>query len=138
MDDYLEAGGLIIARLKERLPDLRVAPSWSLAEIRETPELAPSLLVFLEGDTPGEGIPNGCDHKVEQRWAVVVIARDAEGEAGFMISRTLSALAGWRPPGGRFSSLRRVASSHTPDRTPAGVFYFPVAFATGFVFNVSD
>lgn len=138
MDDYLEAGGLIISRLKERLPDLRVVPSWSLAEIRETPDLAPSLLVFLEGDSPGEGIPNGSSHKVEQRWAVVVIAHDAEGEAGVMISRTLAALAGWRPPGGRFLPLKRVASSHTPDRTPAGVFYFPVAFATGFVFNVSD
>ena len=138
MDDYLEAGGLIIARLRERLPELRVDPSWSLAEIRETQDLAPSLLVFLEGDSPGDSVPDGTSHKVEQRWAVVVIAREAEGEAGSMISRTIAALAGWRPPGGRFSPLKRVASSHTPDRTPAGVFYFPVAFATGFVFNAFE
>ena len=136
MDDYLEAGGLIIARLRQQLPDVRVAPTWSFTEIKETPDLAPSLLVLLEGDTPGSSIANGKDHKVEQRWTVVVIVRDAESEAGPMISRVISALAGWKPPNGRFTTLQRVPSSHTPDWTPAGVFYFPVAFAVGFVFNI--
>ncbi|MBF0137469.1 MAG: hypothetical protein HQL65_14625 [Magnetococcales bacterium] len=139
MDNYVTVGGLIVDRLKEKLPDLlRIEFIWGKNAIREASDIVPSLMVFLEMDVPGQSSPDGREHTVEQQWAVVLVTRDSEGEAGPLISKMISALAGWRPQSGRFSSLKRVQSSHVPEWSANGVLYFPVVFSTGFVFNVSD
>ncbi|MBF0309812.1 MAG: hypothetical protein HQL56_09815 [Magnetococcales bacterium] len=134
MTDYLALGGLIASRLKEVLERVPVELMQGKPLIGENPDISQSVSVFLEEDRPEEQACGGKSQKVEQRWVAAVAVRDAD-DAGRMISRTISALAGWQPPDRRFAPLRRVPSTHNPDWTPAGVFYFPVAFATTFVFN---
>ena len=134
MTDYLAVGGLLLARLRSRLPDLRVASTWGLSEIREYSG-HDQILVLLEKDVPGESASRGYENLVTQRWCVVVVVRDAQTEAGVIISKVINAIAGWKPEVGGFSPFQREVSSHNPDWTAAGFYYFPVAFATSFVFR---
>ncbi|MBF0213050.1 MAG: hypothetical protein HQM00_05720 [Magnetococcales bacterium] len=133
MDDYFEVGAMIVSRLSEQITDVSVYHLWRQHEINEATDPIPSLKVELEADVPGDVANNGKTHKVEQRWVVILVAKD--DTVGPLVSRVIRALSGWRPPG-TLAPLKRVASSHTPDWSPAGVFYFPVAFSTGFVFTV--
>ena len=136
MEDYLEAEPLIVARLKEKIRDARIHSSWGQPVIKETTDLPPSVMVFLEDDRPGTTVANGRDQKIEQVWLALVVVRDAEQEAGPLISQVVRALAGWNPEKNRFSPFQRVKSAFSPDYSPNGVFYFPIAFSTTFVFNV--
>ena len=135
MEDYLEVEPLIVARLKEEVRNARVHSSWGQPVIKETTDLPPSVMVFLEDDRPGTTAANGQDQKIEQVWLTLVVVRDAEQEAGSLISQVVRALVGWEPSGSPFSAFKRVKSVYSPDYSPNGVFYFPLAFATSFVFN---
>lgn len=135
MDDYLKVEPLIVARLKAQVPNAQILSSWGQPVIKETADLPPSIMVFLEDDKPEESVAAGRNQKIEQHWLALVVVRNAELEAGRLISRTIQALAGWKPEGGQFSAFRRVRSGFVPDYSPNGFFYFPLTFATHFVFT---
>jgi hypothetical protein len=136
MDDYLEAGSLILSRLREKMPEINLMRSNGKPAFQESPDLPPAVILLLEEDRPGEETGNGASQRIEQVWLCLAVTRDEDGEAGFFISRIIKALSGWRPLGGRFSPLKRVRSSFAPESSPGGLHYFPVAFQTGFVFNI--
>ena len=138
MDDYLEIEPLIVARLKEQIRDAQILSSWGQPVIKETHDLPSSVMVFLEDDRPGDTVARGKNQKIEQTWLALVVVRDAENEAGPLISQVLRAIAGWQPEGGRFSVFQRVRSSFLPDYSPNGIFYFPLSFSTKFVFNSEE
>ncbi len=135
MNDYLEVEPLIIARLKEELSDVQILSSWGQPVIKESPELPPSVMLFLEDDQPAEAVAAGKNQKIEQRWLALVVVREPEQEAGPLIARVIRSLAGWRPEGGRFAPFQRIRTSFLPDFSPNGFFYFPLSFTTTFVFN---
>ena len=135
MDNYLAAEPLIVARLKEKVTDAIILSSWGVPTIQEKPDLPASVIVFLEQDKPGAIADVGASQKVEQTWLCLVVVRDAENAAGELISQVIRAMAGWKPAGSPFSAFKRVKSTYSPDYSPNGVFYFPLAFATSFIFH---
>ena len=138
MIDYLEAEPLIVARLKEKIPDAQILSSWGQPVIKESHNLPPSVMVFLENDGPKENVAAGRNQKIEQTWLALVVVQDAENEAGPLISKVLRALSGWVPEGNRCGPFKRVRSSYMPDYSPNGIFYFPLSFSTMFVFNSEE
>ena len=136
MDDYLAVEPLIVARLNDQLNNVTIKSTWGMPKIQETFDLPPAVLVFLEEDRPGlvNLLEDGASQKVEQIWLCLVLVADAANEAGPLISQIIKALNGWQPPGETFSPLKRMKSSFAPDYSPSGVYYFPVAFSTSFVF----
>ncbi|MBF0631111.1 MAG: hypothetical protein HQL89_09025 [Magnetococcales bacterium] len=133
MNDYLAAEPLIIARLEDQIANVTIKSTWGMPRIQETPNLPPAVLVFLEKDISGQ-VHLG-NHKVEQTWLCLVMVQDARLEAGPLISQVIKAMHGWRPEDRTFSAFRRVPSGFAHEYSPTGVFYFPLAFATEFVFN---
>ncbi|MBF0402094.1 MAG: hypothetical protein HQL90_15185 [Magnetococcales bacterium] len=136
MENYLAAESLITARLKARIPDITVQSTWGMSKIQELPELLPAVLVVLEADLPGEINLAGRAQKVEQVWNCIVVVKDAETEAGPLISQVIQAMSGWQPDDTGFSPFKRVKSGFAHEYSPSTAFYFPVAFATSFVFNI--
>ena len=135
MNDYLAAEPLIVARLKDQVRDARIHSSWGQPVIKESHDLPPSVMVFLEEDRPGKTADGGNAQKIEQIWLALVVVRDAEQDAGALISQVIRALAGWNPDKSQFSPFQRVKSAFSPDYSPNDIFYFPIAFSTSFVFN---
>ena len=138
VDDYFSVEPLIVDRLNGRVADVTIRSSWGMPKIQETPDLPPAVLVLLEADLPGEinlfG-DNSTAQKVEQTWTCIVVVNDAKNNAGPLISQVIQAMNGWQPAGTTFSPFKRVKSALTPEYSPNGVYYFPLAFATQFVFN---
>lgn len=137
MDDYLAAGPLIAARLREMLPDANLFESRGKPALHETPTLAPAIILLLEDDLPDDGNGRFAVTKITQTWVCLVATRDEDRSAGIIIARVMSALSGWRLPGGVFLPLRRVRSAYPIENSPGGINYFPVAFQTEFVFTSS-
>ena len=135
LNDYLALEPLIVARLSDELADLNVKSTWGMAKIIEKFDLPPALLVFLEADKPGAVTHDGTTHKVEQVWLCVLLVGDAENEAGEYISKIIRAMSGWTPDRKIYTPFARTASKFAPDYTPNGIYYFPLAFSTTFVFN---
>ena len=138
MNDYLEVEPLLVARLKEKIPDAQILSSWGQPVIKESHNLPPSVMVFLENDGPKENVAAGRNQKIEQTWLALVVVQDAENEAGPLISKVLRTLSGWVPEGNRCGPFKRVRSSYMPDYSPNGIFYFPLSFSTMFVFNSEE
>lgn len=134
MDDYLAAEPLIVARLEDKIPDITIKSTWGMPKIQENFDLAPAVLIFLEDDRPGQ--ESGISQKVEQIWLCLVMVNDAQNEAGPLISQVIKAMSSWRPDDKIFSAFKRVKSNFSPDYSPNGVYYFPLAFSTNFVFTV--
>lgn len=134
MDDYLAVEPLIISRLREQIPNTTIKSTWGAPKILENPDLAPAVLVFLEEDKPNQ--ENGTSQKVEQIWLCLVVVNDAQNEAGPLISQVIKAMNFWQPPGETFTCFKRVKSNFSPDYSPNGVYYFPLAFSTSFIFEV--
>ncbi|MBF0096235.1 MAG: hypothetical protein HQM04_06785 [Magnetococcales bacterium] len=137
MFNYLMLAPLILSRLREHLPQVAVSSSWGLSAIKEAPDQLPSIVVFLEDDQPVQQTGQGTVQKITQTWMVLVAVRDAEEEAGELISRIYRTLAGWRP-NQIFEPLCRVRSSYKQDVSPNGVSYFPLSFETSFIFNTQE
>jgi hypothetical protein len=135
MEDYLEVEPLIKTRLKEKIPNAQILSSWGQPVIKESHDLPPSVMVFLENDRPQDSVATGRNQKIEQTWLALVVVKDAENEAGPLISKVIRALSGWLPQDSRFSPFKRTKSSYVPDYSPNGIFYFPLSFSTVFVFN---
>lgn len=146
--DYLAAGGLIEARIRASVPDIkRVAALGNLYALLEAePEdflkqvsgKLPAAFVGFDGEAIGDAAGDGISHVALQRWLIVLVvgnyrqADRAEGvvdAAGPLLSQLLVALTGWRPVG--FSELMRQAAPR-PGYL-AGVGFFPLVFATTLV-----
>ncbi|MBF0116464.1 MAG: hypothetical protein HQM04_15660 [Magnetococcales bacterium] len=137
MDDYLAAEPLIVARLKDQLlSNITIQSTWGMSKLQENFDTPPAVLILLEEDRPGEVNLAGTAQKIEQVWTCIVVVKDAENEAGPLISQVLQAMSGWQPDGETFSPFRRVKSGFSHDYSPSTAFYFPLAFSTSFVFNV--
>ncbi|MBF0263607.1 MAG: hypothetical protein HQL97_17415 [Magnetococcales bacterium] len=136
MIDYFALEPLIIARLREKLTDISIRSTWGAPKIHETTDLPPAILLFLEDDQPGSVVENGACQKIEQTWLCLVVVNDPGNEAGPLISRVIRALSGWTPAESRFAAFKRVRSNFSPDCSANGVYYFPLAFSTSFVFNI--
>lgn len=138
--DYLEAEGLIIARLQAAAPSFRaVMGVGELGQVDEATQIVPAAHVIFQGEAfaPSKG-GHGAAQVVTQRWLVIVAvesARDplsgsgARASAGTLIGEVIEALSGyelktgWRP-------MARV-----PALGPAyeGSFaYFPLAYDVTF------
>lgn len=135
MDDYFSVEPSIIARLQEQIQNVKIKSSMGMPKIHESLDLAPAVLVDLEDDRPGQAIGYGTDQRVEQIWACIVVVKNARSEAGPLISKVINAMNGWRPEDTTFSFFKRVKSNFSPDYSPNGVYYFPLAFSTSFIFN---
>jgi hypothetical protein len=133
MANYFALAGLIIARLKEQLPDVPLSTIWSLAEIQETKDPTPRLQVLFDTDVVGASTTNGSNHAIEHVWTVLVMARNVEDDAGPLIPHVITALAGWKPTPAH-SYVKRVDAGVKPDRSAGGVYYFPISFSTKFAF----
>jgi hypothetical protein len=92
------------------------------------------VFVIYDGDRLGDSAGRGQAQNVQQRWLVVLAARNAtqgdggaalQGEAGILLSKLLAALQGWAPSA-EHRPLRRVAAPR-PGYSPAFAFY-PLAF----------
>ncbi|MEO5330544.1 MAG: hypothetical protein H7839_00865 [Magnetococcus sp. YQC-5] len=136
MDDYLAAEPLIVARLNDQIDNVSIKSTWGMPKIQETFDLPPAVLIILEADIPGQInlLEDGPSQLVEQTWLCLVVVGDAQNEAGPLISQVIKALNGWQPSDTSFSPFKRVKSTFVPDYSPNGVYYFPVAFSTNFVF----
>ena len=137
MDDYLAAEPLIVARLNDQISgNVTIQSTWGMPKLQEHFDTPPAVLILLEDDRPGEVNLSGTAQKIEQVWTCVVVVKDAENEAGPLISQVIQAMSGWQPEGTTFSPFNRVKSSFKHDYSPSATFYFPLAFSTSFVFNV--
>ena len=135
MDDYLSVATLIEERLNAEVGGATIKSTWGMPKVVEDFELPPAVMIFLEADRPGEIGNFGASQKVEQLWLCLVVVKDAEFEAGPMISQVIKAMNGWKPEGGQFSEFKRAKTNFSHDYSPSGVLYFPLAFSTTFIFN---
>lgn len=133
MDDYLAVEPMIVARLEDQLADVTVKSTWGMPKIPESFDLPPAVLIFLEDDRPGP--ESDRSQKVEQVWLCLVVVNDPGNEAGSLIAQVIKTMSGWTPDRITFAPFKRVKSTFSPDTSPNGVYYFPLAFSTSFVFN---
>ena len=137
MDNYLQIEPLIITRLKDQIADVTIKSTWWMPKIQEHVDLPPAVLLVLEDDIPGEiNLSRGAAQKINQTWTCIVLSNNAEHEAGPLISQVIKAMNGWQSSEAAFSPFKRIKTGFKPESSPNGVYYFPLAFSTSFVFTV--
>jgi len=145
IEDWLSAGGAIVARLVAEVAELRqVTTLASLSEIEAVTIQSPSAFVVWHEDAIGDATAQGAAQIVSQRWLVVVAVRSARdagtgagvlAEAGPIVTMALKALMGWQPSAAH-RPLARVAA---PRPGFSGAFgYFPLAFETRIAFDARE
>lgn len=145
-DDYLFLEPLLIERIKAQVSGLaEVVAVPDLVSLEEDSQSSPSVYLVYLGDEIGSGAAHqGGLRKIQavtQNWAAVlhVYYADATGrgegarlEAGPLLGQLLTALTGWIPDGCSTPLAR------TPKQAPVtysnGHFYYPLVFATSFVY----
>ncbi len=131
--DYLQVGSLIQTRLQNQLSSsYRTAIRQGKPAMHEEIDKLPAVMIYLDEDLPGQH--SAKSQKIEQRWLVWVINKSST-DAGIVISSVIRALSGWTSDCSAFTPLVRVRTQQSPDWSPNGVLYFPLAFSTSFVFN---
>ncbi|MDD5272898.1 MAG: hypothetical protein PHU14_09290 [Methylovulum sp.] len=141
MADYLSAGQLIVARLRDQLtevptPNIRVALSldWLVKNA-----LHPSIGVVYHDDKvdtgPGGENKNGKSQVVWQIWLVLVSVRNvadaggaAQAEAGQILAHVISVLQGYEIRK-ELNPLSRVPNIYRKSENN-GFVHFPLMFAT--------
>lgn len=135
--NYFEAEEAIVARLKERVPELKdVLTPFSIGDMLESSQPSPTVHVIYGGDAfPANDAGKGEIRTVGQRWLIVLAVRSTKAQlqqtteirniAGVLIPKILQALQGWTPvewmrPLGRVSSPAAGYSS--------SFAYFPFMF----------
>lgn len=136
MNDYLVLESLITDRLKDQIDGITARQIRGLPKVHEAFDLAPAVLVTLDTDNPGAVANNGATHKVEQIWVCILAVDSTDSKTGSYLSQIICALSGWSSDAKRFSPFVRVPTKFMPDVSPNGVYYFPLAFSTSFVFNI--
>lgn len=135
MDDLFAIQSLLIARLQEQIPELRlVRGARDLVSVQEQPGTAPSAYVIYDGQEAGIGA--GQEQMVEQKWLVVTVVRNVRGalfggeerqEAGPLLLHTCQTLLGWQP-GSEFGALSLI---HAPGPTfKQGFGFYPLRFSS--------
>lgn len=139
MENYLSAEPLLIARLREKVSDVKgVLSAADLAGVAESAQQTPALHVVFGGYRPTRSVDGsrGAIQETEQTWWVVAAVKNlrspqtgenAREQAGPILSAVLAALQGWQP-----------TAKHTPLELAAGprpgfskgYGYFPLAFVT--------
>ena len=145
MDNYLALEGLLIARLRDQIPDI---PSQGVKDLAGVKTLAlpnASLFVYLVGDHPGETADLGANQQIRQSWTVEVVVRNtfqaatgagARQEAGPLLAQVIRALSGWTPDFTIYRALYREKSEVRPGYSDDGFLFYPLQFAVNFVFTV--
>lgn len=144
MDDYLAAGSLIEARIRDKAPGLKRVEgvgdltAWLEDDAEFEKQISgklPAAFVGYDGDVLGDMTGEGSDHVAAQRWLVVLAvgnyrradtAKGVVSDAGPLLAQLMAALNGWRPAG--FTELIRQAAPRPGYR--AGVGFFPLVFST--------
>lgn len=146
IDDYLILENLLVARIKEAMPDLKaVMTAMDLSKVSAGSKVEPAAHVIYLGDEIGEGANSqggtGVAQVVTQIWMVVLVVKFAgtvttgkgnREKAGPLIAQLLKALSGWQPADGvarvPLTTLRR---THAPKvGYDNGFAYYPYAFKT--------
>jgi hypothetical protein len=145
--DYLWLEEAIIQRVRALMPELKlVAGAGSLAQIKDSAQIAPAVHVLYAGDVIGSSDKprpgNGRVGLVTQSWAVVLVTgfgdrkgtgTGAREKAGPLIGKLLGALSGFMPEGAHVPFVRqagRVQPSYEQN-----FFYMPLVFETSFFFQ---
>ncbi|MBK1710579.1 phage tail terminator protein [Marichromatium gracile] len=134
---FLAVGPEILDRLEQVLGDTaRVRDRASPQDVRDLPGGGAGVVVVYDGGRVCESRPDGRAVRLEQRWRVVVGARNvarprsgapARAEAGALVDRVLAALLGWRPP----SAARPLTLVELPEPAhQAGLQRIPLTFTT--------
>ena len=130
MNDLLSPISSIVDRLKEKVPGVDILPAWGLPLVKETHDLPPSIMVFLESYSPGRSTGNGHYQEVELTFSALIVIHDREQSERELILSTVRALTGWNPGVHESRPFRWIPSSFKPDHSQNGIFYFPLSFST--------
>lgn len=140
--DYLVLEDLLVARIKQAMPELKaVMTAMDLAGVQTGRQVEPAAHVIYLGDDIGEGASSqggtGAAQVVTQQWMVVLVVKFAgtvatgkgnREKAGPLIAKLLKALCGWQPSGAPLTSLRRIQAPKVGYDN--GFAYYPYAFKT--------
>lgn len=141
MIDHLAAEQLIIAKIKEAIPEFRaVYGAGELAKVGEVSLTTPSAHVIYDGERfIGSDAGHGTQQMISQTWLIVVSINSskdmvsgagARASAGTLMQRVIDTFAGYKLADG-FRPLKR---ANPPKPAYSGSFsYFPVAFNLEFV-----
>ncbi|MFZ2999829.1 MAG: hypothetical protein WA071_05850 [Undibacterium umbellatum] len=147
INDYLFIEQPLIARIKEKMPDLQgVFACANLVDLANQQQITPAVHVVYVGDQIGTTSKDqgnfGKVQQVAQLWAVILAVYHADpnntGEgarrmAGPMIASLLRAVSGWTPDA---CVKPLVRSNPVPPHYANGYGYYPFVFKAEFVFNV--
>lgn len=140
MLDHLAAEALLVARLKDQVPEFRaVYTAGELAQVDEATQIVPAAHVIYDGERFEDEAGKGAARKVTQTWLVVVAVESASdpvtgagarASAGVLMQKAINALAGHKLGEG-FRECRR---ADAPRASYSGPFaYFPLAFEVSFI-----
>jgi len=140
--NWLGAGSLIVARLRDKVPALaHVTTLSSLAELESLTVHSPTAFVIWQGDNLGDTSARGYAQMVVQQWMVVIAVRSARDVdtgagildlAGVLVTDVLRALMGWQPT----PDYRPFVRVQSPAPGYNVVFgYFPLSFETKLAFD---
>lgn len=150
-DDYLAAGALIEARIRDEVPSIkRVEELATLYEALDSDDIGrltsgqmPAAFVGYDGDVPGDRAGGGSSQVIAQRYMVVLavanVRRADTGKgvvqsAGQLLVGLVRGLSGWTPEG--FTELMRQAAPRPGFR--AGVGFYPLMYTTQMVVEGHD
>jgi hypothetical protein len=137
--DFLTAEAAIVARLRERVPDLAMVLSDAdLGSTKGAQIPTPGALVVWGGAVVvDDSVPQAT--ALRQTWAVVLVCRHAGDKtgakarqaAGPLITQTIRALQSWQPSPGL--DVLRLTEAVDGDVDPGGALYVTLTFTTDFV-----
>lgn len=140
LDNYLAAEPLIIARLKEQVPEFVHVGDWSEYSTLEEGAIAtPAAFVMYGGDRLHDAGGKGAVQRIDQMWGVVVVVRNVaqrragtaiREEAGPLMMKTVNALMGWKPAP-QFRELERMPAPRPEYAKLVG--FFPLQFAAALI-----
>lgn len=140
LTNYLAAEPLIIARLKDKVPEFAHVGDWSeYSTLEEGAIQTPAAFVMYGGDRVNEAGGKGNVQRADQIWGVVIVVRNVaqrragtaiREEAGPLMAQTLAALMGWQPAP-QFRELERLPAPRPEYAKLVG--FFPLQFAAGLI-----
>lgn len=136
---YLEAGTLILDKLKEEFPDETAEDFSDNDSIYESGLKDLNILLIFDNDEVVEGKGstqfNGKKFMAIQTWTVFVCGNNFS-DVSNLINSVLSTLCGWKIQiGSKSKFLKRVPSDGKPYKRKTGMLYFPISFQVKFNFN---
>jgi hypothetical protein len=141
-ENFLEAEGAIIARIRDNVPELAACGSYlTLTSLGHSALSFPSAWVGFGGyQLDGAPLAGGAVQQIRQVWNVTLIVKAEEdvgdgalvrSTAGELITQILKLLMGWKP-GDRFRPLELVNAPDPDYGDGVGLFHFSFAFSMPF------